>query len=120
MSLIRDQRIQTFEFSREAKGISFALFFNLRNLESLSECCSSSLSESKGEMVREFVSKRDVGFSFIDPNSIYFMELENLRSLHVRYEKWHAGFARTFGEVGMSNPLDALGSFGALLQSWEL
>lgn len=48
------------------------------------------------------------------------MELENLCSLHVRYEKWHTGFVRTFGEVGMSNPLDAPYGFRALLQSWEL
>lgn len=71
----------------------------------------------KGERVREFVSERDVSFSFIDPNSIYFMEFGNLCSLHVRYEKWHIGFVRTFGEVGMSNPLDAPDGFRALLQS---
>lgn len=71
-------------------------------------------------MVKEFVPERDVGFSFIDPNSIYFVELENLCSLHVCYEKWHASFACTFGEVEMSNPLDALGGFGAFLPMYEV
>jgi len=43
------------------------------------------------------------------------MELENLHSLHVFYEKWHASLVRTFGEAGMNNPLDAPGGFRALL-----
>lgn len=71
---------------------------NFKNLESLSDCCTSSLSKGRSKMVREVDLEGSKGLDL--------MVMENLPSLHARYEKQCVGISHTFIEIELENLVD--------------